>query len=189
LAGTLFYAESGYEALKRLASGRPATGGKVTAAEMHETKLGEHAHLILQALCRGSVRKCDGEHCHQAEAWIIAAKASGIRGHLPRIFPGCVVQAWRPIPRGMEGLPATVFDYVKTWATTANVGDVIRFKDIQKALGVTSQTFRNETQRGNDGEGLREALEEIGVEEHGNKRTTGYMKSWAWAWENSVSKR
>src|SRR5262249_3963458 len=125
LAGTLFYPDSGYEALKRLASGRRAADGEVTADEMHETKLGEHAHLILQALCRGSLRKCDGEHCHKAEAWIIAAKASGIRGHLPRIFPGCVVKTWRPIPRGMEGLCASVFDYVKTWATAAKVGDVV----------------------------------------------------------------
>lgn len=178
LAGTLFYPDSGYEALKRLASGRRATDGRVTTDEMQETKLGEHAHLILQALCRGSVRKCDGGHCHKAEAWIIAAKASGIRGHLPRIFPGCAVTTWRPIPRGMEGLSATVFDYVKTWATTAKVGSVLSFRAIQKALGVTGREFQDQTRRGADGEGLREALEEIGVEEHGNKYTTGYRKAW-----------
>jgi hypothetical protein len=77
----------------------------------------------------------------------------------------------------MKGLCSTVFEYVKTWATTAKVGDVVRLKDNQKALGVTSQDFRNQTQGGNDGEGLREALEEIGVEEHGVKRTTGYRKA------------
>lgn len=178
LAGTLFYPDSGYEALKRLAAGRRPADGKVTATEMHETKLGEHAHLILQALCRGSVRKCNGPHCHKAEAWIIAAKASGIRGHLPTIFPGCLVKAWRPIPRGMEGLRSTVFDYVTAWATTAKVGAVLRFKDIQKSLGVTSREFQDQTRRGTDGEGLRDALGEIGVEEHGNKLMTSYRKAW-----------
>jgi hypothetical protein len=61
LAGTLFYRGSYYEALKRLASGRRTAAGAVTEDELDRTELGEHAHLILQALCRGSVRKSDGD--------------------------------------------------------------------------------------------------------------------------------
>jgi hypothetical protein len=171
LAGTLFYRASQYDALKRLATGRKA-GDKVTKDELSETRLGEHAHLILQALCRGSVRQSDGEHCHKAEAWIIAGRQSGIHGHLPVIFPGCAVKRWRPIDRKLTGYPLGVFEYVRRWATNeAKVGDVLSFRVIQKALGIVSARFKDTVRRSQD---LRSSLAEIGVEENGNQYMTGY---------------
>jgi len=49
LAGTLFFRPSFYEALKRLAAGRPATEGSVTREELERVMVGEHSHAILQA--------------------------------------------------------------------------------------------------------------------------------------------
>src|SRR5262249_44930766 len=78
LAGTLFFRPSFYEALKRLAAGRSANEGTVSKEELERTMVGEHAHAILQALCRGAVRRCDGERCHPCDAYVIASVRSGI---------------------------------------------------------------------------------------------------------------
>jgi hypothetical protein len=171
LAGTLFYRGSFYEALKRLASGRKATSGDVTKEEVRETELGEHAHLILQALCRGAVRRCDGEHCHPAEAWLIASVRSGIPDALPSIFPGCRVVRWSPIPRKLHGHPLAVCEYLEAWATTAKVGDVMPFRQIQRDLGIDARTFRDEVRRVAL---LLVELGSLGIEEHGKRNMTGY---------------
>lgn len=170
LAGTLFYRSSQYDALKRLSSGRKAADN-VTKDELRETTLGEHAHLILQALCRGAVRQSDGEHCRKAEAWIIAGRGSGIHGHLPTIFPGCAVRSWRPIKRDLTGYPLAVSQYVRQWATKASVGDVLSFREIQKALGIGSAAYRDGVRRCAD---LRATLSELGIEECGKRYMTGY---------------
>lgn len=171
LAGTLFYRGSFYEALKRLASGRKATAGEVTKEEVRETELGEHAHLILQALCRGAVRRCDGEHCHPAEAWVIASVRSGIPDALPSIFPGCQVVRWSPIPRKLKGHALAVCAYLEAWATSARVGDVMPFRQIQRALGIDARTFRDEVRRVTP---LLVELGALGIEEHGKRNMTGY---------------
>jgi hypothetical protein len=46
----VFFRPSFYEALKRLAAGRPATKGMVTKEELERVMVGEHSHAILQAL-------------------------------------------------------------------------------------------------------------------------------------------
>jgi hypothetical protein len=78
LAGTLFYRTSHYEAVKRLAAGLRPEKGSVSQSDLDLTMLGEHAHGILQALCRGSVRRCDGDQSHPCQAYIIASVQSGI---------------------------------------------------------------------------------------------------------------
>lgn len=170
LAGTLFYRASQYDALKRLTTGRKAVD-QVTKGELKETTLGEHAHLILQALCRGSVRQSDGEHCHKSEAWIIAGRTSGIHDHLPIIFPGCVVRPWRPIKRDLTGYPLAVLEYLRRWAASAQVGDVLSFRALQTALGIDRDGFRNGVRRCLE---LRSALSELGIEETGRSYMTGY---------------
>src|SRR5262249_52393726 len=60
LAGTLFFPASHYEALGRLASAYPSSRGRYDEERIRHVTLGEHRHMILQALCRGAVRKCVG---------------------------------------------------------------------------------------------------------------------------------
>jgi hypothetical protein len=142
LAGTLFYRTSHYEATKRLAADRPAAAGTVSNAEIKDTEIGEHKHAILQALCRGSVRRCDGENCHPCSAWIIASVNSGIRDALPDIFPGVQVKDWKPMGWNLKGHVKAASDYVEKWSRTAKVGDTLPFKAISKAIGVDRQNFK-----------------------------------------------
>lgn len=80
LAGTLFYPESQYEGLSYLSTGQPMTG-RVSKEIIDNIRLGEHCHLLLQALCRASVRGSDGPNCKPCKAYIIAAKGCCQRDH------------------------------------------------------------------------------------------------------------
>jgi hypothetical protein len=173
LAGTLFYRASYYEALKRLAAGRPATAGTVSDNELRETELGEHAHLVLQALCRGAVRKSDGDKCHPAHAYLIASVRSGIPEALPKIFPGCKVVRWSPLPRTLKGDAAPAYDYVERWARRAKPGEVLPFRLIQRDLGIDRTTFATTIRRGLP---FVDSIAELGVEEWGKgKYATAYQ--------------
>jgi hypothetical protein len=99
LAGTLFMRTSHYEALGRLASAYPSSRGRFDPNEITMVTLGEHRHMILQALCRGAARKCDGSGCPPARAYIIASHRSGITQQLPSIFPGANIHRWEPVKR------------------------------------------------------------------------------------------
>lgn len=172
LAGTLFYRPSYYEALKRLAAGRPATKGNVTKDELERVMVGEHAHAILQALCRGAVRRCDGEHCHPCDAYIIASVRSGIPDALPCVFPGCKVTKWQPVERTLRGHVKTAVELVERWTRAAKVGDVLSFKVLSKELGVTSHSFKHDVRCHPD---FCDAIAELGVVEWGKgKYFTGF---------------
>jgi len=110
LAGTLFFPASHYEAQGRLASAHPSSRGRYDEERIKQVTLGEHQHMILQALCRGAVRKCDG--CPPARAYIIASRRSGIVAGLPHIFPGAQVLAWRPVQKPLKGKVADAFGFI-----------------------------------------------------------------------------
>ena len=74
------------------------------------------------ALCRESVPRCDGEHCHPCESWIVASVNSGIKGALQDIFPGVQVNAWRPIGWNLKGRVKSAAEHVEKWSRTAKVG-------------------------------------------------------------------
>ncbi len=174
LAGTLYYRTSYYEALTRLAKGRPASEGAITKAERERTQQGEHRHLVLQALCRGAVRRCDGDKCHPMSAYIIASVRSGIRDALPDIFPGCQVEDWKPVPNELRGEAKKAFDYVKGWFGFEEAGERLTFKKIVKATGIKPDTFKKRV-RGDDD--FVEALATEGIVEHGDgKYLTGYRR-------------
>jgi hypothetical protein len=122
--------------------------------------------LILQALCRGSVRKSEGDQCHPAEAWIIASARSGIPQAIPAIFPGCKVKRWKPIPRSLGGPSAAALDYVEKWAKQARPNDVLPFRVIQRDLGIDRMTFRDAVRQSI---AFSEEIAELGVEEWGAK--------------------
>jgi len=164
LAGTLFYRPSFYEALKRLAAGRAASQGAVTREELERVMVGEHAHAILQALCRGAVRRSDGEHCQPCDAYIIASVRSGIGKALPGVFPGCDLRRWKPIERTLTGDIKAAVEMIETWATTAKAGDVLPFKAVSKALKLTNRDLKDNVRRHPDFIG---AVSEAGIVEFG----------------------
>jgi hypothetical protein len=98
LAGTLFYPGSVYEVRARASMGLPAAEelGEKTLTKLVQW---EHKHLILQAACRGSVRKCEGDHCMPMNLYLIANNKTGIPSLLGDIFPACKVEEWFPTGR------------------------------------------------------------------------------------------
>lgn len=74
--------ESQYLGLAYASSGIPLEND-LPASMVNDTQLGEHGHLVLQALCRASVRGSDGSQCKPCNAYIVASKSSGIRAALP----------------------------------------------------------------------------------------------------------
>jgi hypothetical protein len=177
LAGTLFYRTSDYEATKRLAADRPATKGEVSMAEIKDTEIGEHKHAILQALCRGSVRRCDGEHCHPCEAWVIASVNSGIKEALPDIFPGVQVNTWRPVGWNLKGHVKAAADHVEKWMKTAKVGDTLPFRVIAKAIGVSPTSFKNNVRSHPEFCGFIAELGLVPWAKPGGVKFTAYIRS------------
>lgn len=134
LAGTLFYRPSYYEALGRLASGKPSADGPFPDDDTARVRLGEHCHLILQALCRGAVRRCVDGGCPPTHTYIIASRESGIQEALTGIFPGARVVPWRPIPKALKGKVAEALDYITT-RLAANSADHVTFREVMDHLG------------------------------------------------------
>src|SRR6201982_3750477 len=122
---------------------RPVQGGIDPAMEKDVT-IGEHRHLVLQALCRGSVRKCQGDMCAPCNAYIIAAPRSGIPEALPAIFPGCRVVKWQPVKKELRGKVKDAVEFVVDWFKK-NADGLLRFNVVQKALGISAAgTFKND---------------------------------------------
>ena len=115
LAGTLFFPASLLEAQGRCAAAYPSQAGDFAKTDIDEVEIGEHHHRILQALCRGRVRKCDGAACPpDTHTYIIAHALSGIPQTIGHILPGAAVTEWRPrISVVLKGKMAAAFEVIR----------------------------------------------------------------------------
>jgi hypothetical protein len=81
--------------------------------------------MILQAVCRGRVRKCVGSQCPPSSVYIVASRRSRIADDLPNIFPGCSVVPWLPIETRLTGkvceAVAFILDRTKAGAFVSDV--------------------------------------------------------------------
>lgn len=139
LAGTLFMRPSYYTALAHLAQGKPVGRHSIAEADIAETTAGEHRNLLLQAVCRCRVRRLNGDQCLPADAYVIAAPASGIPASLRQVFPGCQVRRWEPFERSLSG---KLRDAVECVEGALAIGiDPIPYKLIQSVIGVDRRNF------------------------------------------------
>ena len=167
LAGTLFLRNSYYEALGRLASGHPSSNGRFDEEKVREVTAGEHRHLILQALCRGAVRRCVGEGCPPTRAYIIASRKSGIAEELPDIFPGARILSWRPVKKALRGKVAEAVQFI-TAQLASDPASVVTFRQVMAHLGwKDSKEFMRRIRKHDD---FRAAQEDAGIEEWGKGR-------------------
>ncbi|MEH2481918.1 hypothetical protein V1282_005275 [Nitrobacteraceae bacterium AZCC 2146] len=142
LAGTLFYRTSYYEALGRLAAGQPSSSGPFSSKDTEAVRIGENCHLILQALCRGAVRRCVDGGCPETRSYIIASQRSGIAEALPDIFPGVRMASWRPIERHLSGSVGKAVRYIKQ-RLTADPEGLVPFGDVKTHIGCGDQSNFN----------------------------------------------
>lgn len=150
-----------YEGLTNASSNIPVSV-EVPEVAIKRTRLGEHQHFILQALCRASVRGSIGDTCKPCNAYIIAAKGSGIRGELAKTFPGCTLSTWRPIGKKLKGQKAEAIDYVRNFFENDPEG-VLPLLELRKALRISDVSNFNSDIRKN--EDFKAALEALGVDE------------------------
>lgn len=174
LAGTLFYRQSLYEALGRLSAGKLPEQGRYSEDAMARVRSGEHSHLILQALCRGAVRRCQGHVCAPCDAYIIASPRSGISQDLERMFPGCQIKQWRPIPMALRGKVKEAVKFIGDWFGSHPDG-FLKFTTVRRALGITdSANFRQNIRQHPD---FQQALVGMGVfEDGGDVYKTGFRR-------------
>ena len=165
LAGTLFLRPSHYEALGRLASALPSSRGRLADATTRQVTVGEHRHLILQALCRGAVRRCVGDGCPPTHAYIIASRKSQIAEELPRIFPGASIRLWRPVRKALTGKVAETVQFLTALLASAP-SSLIRFPEVMSHIGWTDhKEFKRRIRHHAD---FIDALDDAGIEEWGS---------------------
>jgi len=175
LAGTLFYPPQYYEALSRAAAGRPPADGEMPARDVKDVELGEHRHVILQALCRGAVRKCDGASCPKVDAYIIASSRSGIAEQLPVIFPGVNVVPWRPVQRALKGKAGDAARFIID--AIAGGAQSVPFSAVREHIGVdNAANFNRNIRRHAE---FTEVIAEQGIAEWPPQRPTGFARAYA----------
>lgn len=172
LAGTLFLRPSQYEALGRAAARLPSSDGPFPKKHFEATRRGEHRHLILQAACRGLMRKCDGASCPPSHLYIIASRPSGIANDLPNLFPGAHIVRWQPIEKKLTGKVGMAANYI---IENAQGGSFVSDADVMRHLGMSDR--RNYRKRIKKNEDLLDALSAADIEMHRKGRRMGFQKS------------
>lgn len=110
LAGVLQYSSAAYEATGMAARGR-GIEEELTDQEIEEIKLGEAYHNILQAACRGKVRKSEDAGCPPGCHLYMIYSSQSLPKDLPtNIFPGAELRDWRPIAKKMTDQQQRLFD-------------------------------------------------------------------------------
>ncbi|WP_324866585.1 hypothetical protein [Azospirillum sp.] len=173
LAGTLFYSDAQYEALKRSVADQRASDASVSAEALARVKMGETMHHLLQALCRASVRRCEGDGCPPTNAYVIGSSRHDFQGALVEAFPGARVTPWRPEGLRLTGYVAKAITYLSEMAKVVQAGAKVRFKQVAQAIGMKPENFNKDVR---EHPAFSEALGELGIVEVGGKsRKTSFQ--------------
>ena len=139
LAGTLFMRQSHYAALTHLAQNRDVAHGLASDDDVKATEIGEHRHAILQAICRGRVRRSDGDRCFPMSAYIIAAPHSGIPDELTTVFPGATVKPWRA---GKRQPTQRQGDALRAMEDALRTARWVSYRDVARTCGAEWANFK-----------------------------------------------
>lgn len=137
LAGILQYNEAQYEAVGRGAK-KSATSEEFSEGDHHRIRFGEIAHNILQAACRGAVRKSISGDCPEGCHLYIIAPIHQNRGltkdGIERIFPKAPIIDWQPIEKELTGKAKEAFDFI------VSSGEKVTSSEVMSAIGVPDKT-------------------------------------------------
>jgi hypothetical protein len=168
LAGTLFYRPSLYEGMARAAAGKGASEGPISEEQVRQIERGEHRHLILQALCRGAVRRSQGSTCGSCDAYVIAATATGIPMDIAEVFPGCRVVLWAPIKRKLTGKVKMAAELIVDFFQSNEANARLPFTAVRKHLGgMSAGNFKRSIR---DHGAFRDFCDEHGIYDVGSGR-------------------
>jgi len=174
LAGSLFYPPSVIEAVGRAAGDLPAWKAPFSERDFSSVQRGETAHVLLQAACRGSVRRSVGSSCGACDIYVIGSKRSGFPEVLLETFPGCQLQEWSPIPRAPKGRVAQALNYLeRRFAEDPHA--FVSFRDVQDAIGCPDKsTFKKDIRKHPD---FRAGLDDLLVVEGVDGRYGGFVSA------------
>lgn len=163
LAGTLFYPKSVYEVRARASRGM-GSEEDLDVDSYKTLEMGEHKNLILQAACRGSVRKCIGDQGDFMDLFLIASSKTGIPYNLKEIFPGAKLERWIPKDKPLRGKVGEAAEYIRQfYKIPSNWTTPLPFSQVQEAIGMKHrQNFNQDVRKHPD---FRAALVKIQVEE------------------------
>jgi hypothetical protein len=160
LAGTLFYRNSHYEALGRLALGLPGAQGTLSEEVLLHIAAGEQAHLILQALCRSGVRRCVEGGCPKTEAYVIGSRRWGLGAVIEATFPGAHLVPWEPVLRALDGKVGQALVFLYRRLNEAGV-ESVTVREVMAVIGWTdAKNFRRNIRRHKD---FISALDQLGI--------------------------
>jgi hypothetical protein len=164
LAGTLFYRTSQYEARKRLGAALSADQSEIPEEEMKEFRVGESANDVLQAACRGSIRRSLGHTCPPSNLYLIAAPGTGIEAALPRIFPGAKIRPWLPVKLNLKANGKRALKIILDWKQNASPDDLLTFKELSSRLDISLRQLKDTVRRDTK---FRRSIEAEGIFEWG----------------------
>lgn len=172
LAGSLFYPPSLVEAVGRAAGDLPTWKAPFSDEDFSCVQHGETAHVLLQAACRGSVRRSVGSSCGACDLYVIGSKRSGFPDVLLETFPGCQLQEWRPVRQQPKGRVAQALDYLER-KFAEDTYAFVSFRDVQDAIGCPDKsTFKKDIRKHPD---FRAGLDELLVVEGVDGRYGGFV--------------
>ena len=163
LAGTLFYPKSTYELRARASKGLNPND-ELDFESYKALEMGEHKNLILQAACRGSVRKCVGDQGGAMDLYLIASNKTGIPYILNEIFPGAKLEEWEPVERPLRGKVGEAVAYIKEYFNNWKNGfKPLSFTEVTEAIGISHrQNFNQDIRKHQD---FKAALAKLNVGE------------------------
>jgi len=136
LAGTLFYPKSIYEVRARASMGI-GSDEDLDFDSYKALEMGEHKNLILQAACRGSVRRCIGDQGDAMDLYLIASNKTGIPYVLTDIFPGAKLERWIPKDKPLRGKVGQAVEYIRQYfKDISHWSSPLPFSQVQKAIGM-----------------------------------------------------
>lgn len=173
LAGILQYNDAQNEAIGRGAK-RSKTEDEFLEGDLHSVRVGEIAHNIFQAACRGQVRKSDNGDCPEGcHLWIVFPndrKRGFSPNGLARVFPRAPIVDWEPLGKQLTGKAKETFEFVQS----VFVGPTAELKasDVMEHAGMQKANFYKLVDR----EDLKAALEAEGIELVRPKGLAGYFR-------------
>lgn len=174
LATVMFREPSYYEAMARGSMGLKSDQS-LEKKHYDEIMRGERADVILQAVCRGAVRKPLGDGCQPCDLYIIAARKQGIEDLLPIVFPGCKsIVDWSPVERELPKRVAEARRYIVEWLGK-HPSERLRFSEVYGHFGMDKSNFYKDVYNHPDFEGAL-AKEGIFVEEQKGKHGNCFVK-------------
>jgi hypothetical protein len=141
ISSLLTYRLADYEALARASATLRTSTGTIDDAELNRFKTAEHAHHLLQAVCRGRVRKAVGAGCPESRVWLIAPKGVIPDAVLNNIFPNCNIQKW-DVHEELKGTRERSYKYILGRITSHNSS--VSALAVRKHLGMTQSNFKRD---------------------------------------------